>query len=119
MPLCFLEYPKCSTCQKAKRWLIQNGIQFLDRHIIENPPRISEINDWIALSKQPIRKFFNTSGILYRNLLLKDKLQFLSDEEKIKLLCSNGMLIKRPLLISNNFVLIGFDERLWQITLLK
>ncbi len=119
MSLIFLEYPKCSTCQKAKRWLIQNGIHFLDRHIVENPPSVSEINDWIALAKQPICKFFNTSGILYRNLLLKDKLHFLSDEEKIKLLCSNGLLIKRPLLISNDFVLIGFNENLWQITLLK
>ena len=119
MTLIFLEYPKCSTCQKAKKWLVQNNINFIDRHILENPPSYAEMKDWIAYSQLPINKFFNTSGILYRKLEIKNKLSSLADDEKIHLLCSNGMLIKRPLLIGNDFVLIGFNETIWQTSLLK
>lgn len=119
MTLIFLEYPKCSTCQKAKKWLLQNNVNFIDRHIVENPPSFAEMKNWIALSKLSINKFFNTSGILYRNLGIKDKLLSLSDDEKINLLCSNGMLIKRPLLISKDVILVGFNESIWQKSLLK
>lgn len=119
MTLIFLEYPKCSTCQKAKKWLIQNNVDFIDRHIVENPPSYAEMKEWIALSKLSINKFFNTSGLLYRSLMLKDKLPYLSDDEKIKLLCSNGMLIKRPLLIKDDLILIGFNENNWNSALLE
>lgn len=119
MTLIFLEYPKCSTCQKAKKWLIQNNVDFIDRHIVENPPSYAEMKEWIALSKLSINKFFNTSGLLYRSLMLKDKLQQISEDEKIKLLCSNGMLIKRPLLIKGDLILIGFNENNWNSALLK
>lgn len=110
----FLEYPKCSTCKKAKEFLIKNNIDFEDRNIVENNPTYEELKIWINKSRRDIKTFFNTSGNLYKELNLKDKLIEMSDEEKIKLLASNGMLVKRPMLISDNFVLSGFKEELWK-----
>lgn len=114
MKYLFVEYPKCSTCQKAKAWLQSKKIKFEDRHIVENTPTFEELSNWIQKSGLEIKKFFNTSGLVYKNMHLKEKLDAMSDEEKIKLLASNGMLIKRPLLIGENFVLVGFREKNWE-----
>ena len=110
----FIEYPKCSTCQKAKKWLINNNVEFEDRNIVENTPTEKELEKWITESKKDIKKFFNTSGIKYKELNLKEKLPNMTDDEKIKLLSSDGMLIKRPLLITDNTILTGFREKEWQ-----
>lgn len=110
----FLEYPKCSTCKKAKEFLIKNNINFEDRNIIENNPTYEELELWVKKSGRDIKTFFNTSGNLYKELNLKDKLGNMNDEDKIKLLASNGMLVKRPLLIDDNFILSGFKEDLWK-----
>ena len=110
----FIEYPKCSTCKKAKKWLIDNNVDFQDRYIVENTPTVEELKKWIVESKKDIKKFFNTSGLKYKELNLKEKLQKMSDEEKIKLLSSDGMLIKRPLLVSENGILVGFKEEEWK-----
>lgn len=109
----FLQYPKCTTCKKAKKFLEDNGVAFEDRHIVENNPSEAELKEWIERSGQPIKKFFNTSGLKYKELGLKDKLAEMSDDEKIKLLASDGMLVKRPLIIENGRVLIGFKEKEW------
>lgn len=114
----FIQYPKCSTCQKAKKWLESNNITFQDRNIIEETPTEEELKEWIEISGQDIKKWFNTSGLKYKELNLKEKLANMSEKEKIKLLSSNGMLIKRPLLISNKEILIGFKEEKWN-TLVK
>ena len=113
MKALFIEYPKCSTCQKAKKWLGENNIEFEDRNIVLDNPSFEELKKWISMSNIPINKFFNTSGMLYRNMGLSKKLQDLNDDEKIKLLASDGMLIKRPLLIYNTGVLVGFKEDNW------
>ncbi len=118
MTLLFIEYPKCSTCQKAKRWLIEHNIPFTDRHIVENPPSAEELKNWASSSDIALSKFFNTSGLLYRSMNLKDKLPLLSDDEKLQLLSSNGMLVKRPLLVGTQFLLIGFNEKIWLQTIL-
>ena len=97
----FIEYPKCSTCKKAKKWLIENNIEFIERNIVEETPKVEELNEWINKSGKEIKRWFNTSGLKYKELNLKEKLSTMSDEEKIELLASDGMLIKRPLLISN------------------
>ena len=110
----FIEYPKCSTCQKAKKWLEHNNIEFIDRNIIEETPTAEELTEWIKQSNQEIKKWFNTSGLKYKALNLKDKLPTLSDKEKIELLSSDGMLIKRPLLITDNQIFIGFKEEQWK-----
>ena len=110
----FIEYPKCSTCKKAKKWLETNNIEFEDRHIVEQVPTIEELKTWIDLSKVDLKKWFNTSGLKYKELKLKEKLQSMSDNEKIKLLASDGMLIKRPLLISDKGIFIGFKEDEWK-----
>lgn len=110
----FIEYPKCSTCKKAKKWLETNNIEFEDRHIVEQVPTIEELKRWIDLSKVELKKWFNTSGLKYKELNLKEKLQTMSDDEKIKLLASDGMLIKRPLLISDKGIFIGFKEAEWE-----
>lgn len=110
----FICYPKCSTCQKAKKFLDSNKIEYTERHIVTDTPSYDELKKIIELSKIDINKFFNTSGILYRSLNLKEKLKELSYEEKIKLLASNGMLIKRPILISDKMILIGFKEPEWK-----
>lgn len=110
----FIEYPKCSTCKKAKKWLKENNIPFEDRNIIEETPTVQELTEWIQKSGQEIKKWFNTSGLKYKELNLKDKLTSMNDQEKIELLASDGMLIKRPLLISSNDILIGFKEEKWK-----
>lgn len=110
----FIEYPKCSTCKKAKKWLEDNKIEFTDRNIVEETPTEKELTEWIAKSGLDIKKWFNTSGLQYKSLNLKDKLPTMSDKEKIKLLASNGMLIKRPLLISDKGIFAGFREENWK-----
>ena len=110
----FIEYPKCSTCKKAKKWLEENNINFIERNIIEETPKIEELNIWIEKSGQEIKKWFNTSGLKYKELNLKEKLANMTDKEKIELLASNGMLIKRPLLISDKGIFIGFKEDNWK-----
>lgn len=114
MKYLFVNYPKCSTCVKAKKWLEENGIEFESRHIVENNPAKEELKKWIALSGQPIKKFFNTSGILYREMNLKEKVAQNNEDELLDILSTNGMLVKRPLLIGNNKVLIGFKEKEWE-----
>ncbi len=110
----FIEYPKCSTCKKAKKWLVDNNIEFKDRNIVENTPTEKELKKWITDSKKDIKKFFNTSGLKYKELNLKEKLPNMTDNEKLKLLSSDGMLIKRPLLITDNKILSGFREKEWE-----
>ena len=110
----FIEYPKCSTCKKAKKWLEDNKIEFEDRHIIENNPTEDELKDWIRKSEKEIKKWFNTSGLKYKELNLKDKLSNMTDEEKIKTLASDGILVKRPIFISQKGILIGFKEEEWK-----
>lgn len=109
-----IEYPKCSTCQKAKKWLEQNKIEFIDRNIVTETPTERELTEWIQQSELEIKKWFNTSGLKYKALNLKDKLPNMSNKEKIQLLASDGMLIKRPILITNKGVLIGFKEEKWK-----
>lgn len=109
----FLEYPKCTTCQKARKWLEQQSIQYTDRHIKEQNPSVEELREWHKRSGLPLKKFFNTSGLLYKELGLKDKLSTMSEEEQYALLASDGMLVKRPLLVSENLVLTGFREKEW------
>ena len=113
----FLEYPKCTTCKKAKKWLDDHGVAYEDRNIKEQNPTAEEMKDWRAQSGQPLRKFFNTSGMLYREYELKDKLPNMTEEEMLNLLASDGMLVKRPLLIADGNVLIGFKEKQWEETL--
>lgn len=113
MKLIFVEYPKCSTCMKAKKWLTEQGVAFEDRNIKTENPTKQELMQWHAASGLPLKRFFNTSGMLYRELELKDKLPDLPQEEQIKLLSSDGMLVKRPLLIGDDFVLVGFKEKEW------
>ena len=115
----FLEYLKCSTCRKAKRWLDEHGVAYEDRHIVEERPTTDELRTWIAASGLPIRRFFNTSGMRYRELGMKDRFaQGISDDECIDLLASDGMLVKRPLVVGDNFVLVGFKEAAWTEQLL-
>lgn len=110
----FLWYPKCTTCQKAKKWLEENNIQFEERHIVENNPNKQELEEWINKSNYEIKKFFNTSGLKYKELNLKEKLPNMSQDEKLELLATNGMLVKRPIFISDNNILVGFKEKEWE-----
>ena len=110
----FIEYPKCTTCQKAKKWLDDNGIEYESRHIKEQNPTYDELKKWYVQSDLPLKKFFNTSGKLYKEMQLKDKLPAMSGEEQLKLLATNGMLVKRPLVIKGDTVLVGFKEAEWQ-----
>ena len=114
MSILFLEYPKCTTCKKAKAWLEGNSVAFDDRHIVENNPTAEELKAWWEKSGLPLKKFFNTSGLLYKELKLKDKLPEMTEEEQIELLATNGMLVKRPLIIGEDFVLVGFKEAEWE-----
>lgn len=114
MSVLFLEYPKCTTCKKAKAWLEGNGVAFDDRHIVEQNPTAEELKAWWEKSGLPLKKFFNTSGMLYKEMQLKDKLPEMSEEEQIELLSTNGMLVKRPLIILEDFVLVGFKEAEWE-----
>ena len=114
----FICYPKCSTCQKAKKWLEANNIEYKERHIVEDNPTYEELKDWHSKSGLPLKKFFNTSGLLYKEMKLKDKLPAMSEEEQLKLLASNGMLVKRPLLVNGDTVLVGFKEEQWKAAVL-
>ena len=109
----FVEYPKCSTCQKAKKWLLENQVEFEDRHIIEDNPSKEELKAWYEKSGLPLKRFFNTSGMKYKELKLKDRLPDMSEEEQLELLASDGMLVKRPVLVGDDFVLTGFKEIEW------
>ena len=110
----FLEYPPCSTCKKAKQWLDDQGISYTDRHIKENNPTYEELKSWYEASGLPLKKFFNTSGLVYKALELKDKLPGMSEEEQLRLLATDGMLVKRPLaILDNGTVLTGFKEAEW------
>ncbi len=111
--LLFIEYPKCTTCQKAKRFLEENGVAFESRHIVENPPTADELRTWIQQSGLPVKKFFNTSGLRYKALALKDKLPTMGDDKQISLLATDGMLVKRPILVSSKHVCVGFKEETW------
>lgn len=113
----FVEYPKCTTCQKAKKWLDDNGIDYVARHIKEDNPTYEELKIWTSESGVELRKFFNTSGLLYKSMNLKEKLPAMSDEEKLRLLASDGMLVKRPLVVTDNSVIIGFRESEWELKL--
>lgn len=113
MSILFLNYPKCTTCIKARKWLEENNIEFTSRHIVEENPTAEELKTFIKLSGLPTKKFFNTSGILYREMNLKDKLTTMSGDEMISLLATNGMLVKRPLVVGENGVLVGFKAETW------
>ncbi len=114
MKILLIEYPKCSTCKKAKNYLESHDIPFEDRHIVEQNPNEAELKQWIKQSGLPLKKFFNTSGMKYRELELKDKLPNMTEDEQIALLATDGMLIKRPLLVSDQFVLTGFKQKEWE-----
>lgn len=118
MNVLFLEYPKCSTCKKAKKWLEEHQVAFTDRHIVEQNPTAEELKAWHEKSGLVLKKFFNTSGMIYRQEGLKDQLPNMSEEEQYQLLATNGMLVKRPLVIGEDFVLVGFKEKEWEETLL-
>lgn len=109
----FIYYPKCSTCQKAKKWLDEHKISYKERHIAEDNPSYDELKEWYGRSGLPLKRFFNTSGLVYREMQLKDKLPSMNEEEQLKLLASNGMLVKRPLIVSGDTVLVGFKEAEW------
>lgn len=109
----FICYPKCTTCQKAKKWLDDNKIEYKLRDIKEDNPTLEELTVWYKMSELPLKKFFNTSGLLYKSMELKDKLPTMSEKEQLKLLSTNGMLVKRPVLVGEDFVLVGFKEPEW------
>lgn len=109
----FVYYPKCSTCQKAKKWLDENNLKYTERHIVEDNPTYDDLKDWYNRSGLPLKKFFNTSGLLYKDMKLKDKLPGMSEDEQLKLLASNGMLVKRPVVVNGDIVLLGFKEAEW------
>ena len=109
----FVEYPKCSTCQRAKKWLDSNNAKYTDRHIVEQNPTYEELKEWHKRSGLSLKKFFNTSGMLYRSLELKDKLPNMSEEEQYRMLATDGMMVKRPLIVGDDFVLTGFREKEW------
>ena len=110
----FICYPKCTTCQKARKWLDDNNIKYELRDIKEDNPRMEELKLWYSKSGLPLKKFFNTSGLLYKSMGLKDKLPAMSEEEQLSLLASDGMLVKRPVLVGEDFVLLGFKEAEWK-----
>lgn len=109
----FVYYPRCSTCQKAKKWLDENKLKYTERHIVEDNPTYEDLKDWYSRSGLPLKKFFNTSGLLYKDMKLKDKLLGMSEDEQLKLLATNGMLVKRPVLVNGDTVLLGFKEAEW------
>ena len=110
----FLQYPPCSTCQKAKKWLDEHELSYTDRHIKENNPTYEELKAWYQRSGLPLKKFFNTSGLVYKSLGLKEKLPGMSEEEQLRLLATDGMLVKRPLLVTEDTLLVGFKMAEWE-----
>ncbi len=119
MAVLFIEYPKCTTCKKAKKWLDEHGVEYVDRHIVEDNPTAAELAEWHERSGLPLRRFFNTSGMKYRELGIKAKLDAgMTDEEAYELLATDGMLVKRPLIVADNVVLTGFKEDAWAEALL-
>ena len=114
----FLYYPKCSTCQKAKKWMDANHISYEERHIVEENPTYEELKQWYENGDLPLKKFFNTSGLVYKEMQLKDKLTSMSEEEQLMLLATHGMLVKRPMMITHDIVLVGFKEADWEGALL-
>ncbi len=113
----FVNYAKCSTCRKARQWLDDNGISYTDRPIKEEHPTYEELTEWVRRSGMPIKKFFNTSGMLYRSMGLKDKLPTMTEEEQLRLLATDGMLVKRPLLVADDVILTGFKVSEWEAAL--
>jgi arsenate reductase len=113
----FIEYPKCTTCQKARKWLEAQGVSLETRHIKDVPPTAAELGDWHSRSGLPLKRFFNTSGQKYKELGLKDKLPGMDEAEQLALLASDGMLVKRPILVGDDFVLVGFREAEWTAAL--
>lgn len=109
-----LVYRKCSTCQKALKWLEENKVDFTERPIVEENPTYEELKEWYEKSGLPLKKFFNTSGLIYKDMKLKDKLPAMTEEEQLELLATNGMLVKRPLVVGEDFVLTGFKEKEWE-----
>lgn len=114
----FVQYPKCSTCRKAQKWLDEHNIEYESRHIIEDNPQADEIKEWYTQSDLPLKRFFNTSGMKYRELKLKDKLPDMSEAEQFELLATDGMLVKRPIIVGDDFVLTGFKVKEWEEKLL-
>ena len=114
----FVQYPKCSTCLKAKNWLDEHNIEYESRHIVEENPTSQELQDWHEMSGLPLKRFFNTSGMKYRELKLKDKLPDMDNQEKYDLLATDGMLVKRPVVVGDDFVLVGFKVKEWEEKLL-
>lgn len=110
----FLCYAKCTTCQKAKKWLENNGIKYTERPIKDENPSADELKKWHQMSGLPLKRFFNTSGLLYKDMKLKDKLPAMNEEEQIALLATDGMLVKRPMIIGDDFALVGFNEAEWE-----
>ena len=110
----FVQYPPCSTCQKAKKWLDAKGVSYTDRHIKEQNPSYEELKEWYEKSGLELKKFFNTSGLLYKSMNLKEKLPAMTEEEQLRLLASDGMLVKRPILVKGDKVLTGFKEADWE-----
>jgi arsenate reductase len=113
----FIQYPPCSTCQKAKKWLDAHGILYTDRHIKEHNPSYEELKAWYEKSGLPLKRFFNTSGLKYKELNLKEKLPTMSEDAQLRLLAADGMLVKRPIVITENLVLTGFKESEWETLL--
>ena len=111
MKVLFVQYPKCSTCKKALNWLKENDVEFEDRHIVDNNPTAEELKEWHERSGLPLKRFFNTSGQIYRQNNIKDRLPNMSEEEQYELLATNGMLVKRPIIVGEDFVLVGFKEK--------
>ena len=114
----FIQYPPCSTCKKAKAWLDERGIVYTDRHIKEQNPTYEELKVWYEKSGLPLKRFFNTSGLLYKSLNLKERLPHMTEEEQLRLLATDGMLVKRPILVTESAVLVGFREKEWEALLL-
>lgn len=110
----FLQYPPCSTCHKAKKWLDEQGIAYTDRHIKENNPTYEELKAWYQRSGLPLKKFFNTSGLLYKSMNLKERLPAMTEEEQLRLLATDGMLVKRPIVVKDDLVLTGFKAADWE-----
>lgn len=113
----FIQYPPCSTCKKAKAWLDGHGIGYTDRHIKEQNPTYEELKQWHKISGLPLKRFFNTSGLLYKSLGLKERLPEMTEEEQLRLLSSDGMLVKRPILVAEDRILVGFRESEWETML--